>query len=75
MNKSGCIALLGQEIVKTFGMECLGLLPPEVREQGKKAIKESAKGKNDRFAGKSVFCNLNMYWDIILTPVVNESGQ
>ncbi|MDN5435215.1 MAG: diguanylate cyclase, partial [Acinetobacter sp.] len=75
MNKSGCIALLGQEKVKTFGMEWLGLLPPEVREQGKKAIKEAAKGKNARFAGKSVFGNLTMYWDNILTPVVNENGQ
>ena len=75
MNKSGCIALLGKEKVKTFGMEWLGLLPPEVREQGKKAIKEAAKGKNARFAGKSVFGNLTMYWDNILTPVVNENGQ
>ena len=75
MNKSGCIALLGQEKVKTFGMEWLGLLPPEVREQGKKAIKEAAKGKTARFAGKSVFGNLTMYWDNILTPVVNENGQ
>lgn len=75
MNKSGCIALLGKEKVKTFGMEWLGLLPPEVREQGKKAIKQAAKGKNARFAGKSVFGNLTMYWDNILTPVVNEEGQ
>ncbi len=75
MNKSGCIALLGKEKVKTFGMEWLGLLPPEVREQGKKAIKEAAKGKNARFAGKSVFGNLTMYWDNILTPVINEEGK
>ncbi|AYO54330.1 sensor domain-containing protein [Acinetobacter wuhouensis] len=75
MNKSGCIALLGKEKVKTFGMEWLGLLPPEVRDQGKKAIKQAAKGKNARFAGKSVFGNLTMYWDNILTPVVNEEGQ
>ena len=75
MNKSGCIALLGQEKVKTFGMQWLGLLPPEVREQGKKAIKEAAKGKNARFAGKSVFGNLTMYWDNILTPVVNDDGE
>lgn len=75
MNKSGCIALLGKEKVKTFGMEWLGLLPPEVREQGKKAIKLAAKGQNARFAGKSVFGDLTMYWDNILTPVINDDGQ
>ena len=75
MNKSGCLALLGQEKVTSFGMEWLGLLPPEVREQGKKAIKEAAKGKNARFAGKSVFANVTMYWDNILTPIVNEEGE
>lgn len=75
MNKSGCIALLGKEKVKHFGMEWLGLLPPEVRDQGKKAIKEAAKGKNARFAGKSVFGDLTMYWDNILTPVTNEDGE
>lgn len=75
MNKSGCIALLGKEKVKTFGMEWLELLPPEVRDQGKKAIKEAAKGKNSRFAGKSVFGDLTMYSDNILTPIVNEQGE
>lgn len=75
MNKAGCRALLGQENVTAFGMQWLGLLPPEVREQGKKAIKEAAKGKNVRFAGKSVFNNVTMYWDNILTPIVNALGQ
>jgi diguanylate cyclase (GGDEF)-like protein len=75
MNKSGCLALLGQEKVASFGMEWLGLLPPEVRDQGKKAIKEAAKGKNARFAGKSVFGDVIMYWDNILTPIINEQGQ
>lgn len=75
MNKSGSLALLGQEKATSFGMEWLGLLPPEVREQGKKAIKEAAKGKNARFAGKSILNNVTMYWDNILTPIVNAQGQ
>ena len=75
MNRSGCLALLGKERVRQFGMEWLSLLPPEVREQGQKAIKYAAKGNNARFAGKSVSGDVTMYWDNILTPVVNESGD
>lgn len=75
MNRSGCIALLGQERVRRFGMQWLSLLPPEVRDQGQKAIKMAAKGKNARFAGKSVLGHNTMYWDNILTPVVNDEGQ
>lgn len=75
MNRSGCMALLGQERVRRFGMPWLSLLPPEVRDLGQKAIKVAAKGKNARFAGKSVSCNTTMYWDNILTPVMNDDGE
>ena len=75
MNRSGCRALLGKDRVRHFGMEWLSLLPPEVRDQGKKAIKVAAKGKNARFAGKSISGDITMYWDYILTPVVNEQGE
>ncbi len=75
MNRSGCLALLGQERVRRFGMEWLSLLPPEVRDQGKKALKTATKGQNARFAGKSVSGNTVMYWDNILTPVINDDGQ
>ncbi|NHB57483.1 sensor domain-containing protein [Acinetobacter shaoyimingii] len=75
MNKSGCIALLGQEHVRQFGMDWLSLLPPEIREQGKKAIRSAAKGKNTRFAGKSISGEMTFYWDNMLTPVINEEGE
>lgn len=75
MNRSGCMALLGQERVRRFGMQWLSLLPAEIRDQGKKAIRAAAKGKNARFAGKSVSGNTTMYWDNILTPVVDDEGQ
>ncbi|AMW78839.1 diguanylate cyclase [Acinetobacter sp. TGL-Y2] len=75
MNRSGCMALLGQERVRRFGMQWLSLLPAEIRDQGKKAIRAAAKGKNTRFAGKSVSGNTTMYWDNILTPVVDDEGQ
>ncbi|WP_111859121.1 bifunctional diguanylate cyclase/phosphodiesterase [Acinetobacter sp. CFCC 10889] len=75
MNRSGCIALLGQEKVKKFDMEWLSLLPPEVRDKGQVAITAAAKGKNARFAGMSGNGDARQYWDNILTPVVNEDGQ
>lgn len=75
MNRSGCIALLGQEKVKKFDMEWLSLLPPEVRDKGQIAITSAAKGKNARFAGMSGEGDARQYWDNILTPVVNDEGQ
>lgn len=75
MNRSGCMALLGQEKVKKFDMEWLSLLPPEVRDKGQLAISAAAKGKNARFAGMSGEGDGRQYWDNILTPVVNEEGE
>ena len=75
MNKSGCVALLGQENVKKFGMDWLSLLPTEVRPQGRKAIKQTYLGMNSRFAGKSITNGHTMYWDNILTPVLDEDGE
>lgn len=75
MNKSGCIALLGQERVKKFEMPWLSLLPEEVRQRGQRAIGDAARGKNARFPGMSVSGGKTQYWDNILTPVVNEEGK
>lgn len=75
MNRSGCNALLGQDRVDKFGMEWLSLLPPEAKKEGRKAIKKAAHGKNARFAGKSTAGGKIMYWDNILTPVLNDKNQ
>ncbi len=75
MNKSGCIALLGKEREKNFGMKWLDLLPPEVRDRGQRAISNATKGKNARFAGMSVSGEKVQYWDNILTPVLDEDGN
>ena len=75
MNRSGCLALLGREREKKFGMKWLDLLPPEVRSKGQKAINDAIKGKNSRFAGMSGIGEGRQYWDNILTPVVNENGE
>ena len=75
MNRSGCLALLGKEREKNFGMKWLDLLPPEVRTKGQKAINDAIKGKNARFAGMSGEGESRQYWDNILTPVVNDEGE
>lgn len=75
MNRSGCMALLGREREKKFGMKWLDLLPPEVRNKGQKAINDAIKGKNGRFAGISGIGEGRQYWDNILTPVINENGE
>lgn len=75
MNKSGCMALLGKEKVKSFDMPWLTLLPEDVRQRGQRAINDAVKGKNARFAGMSVSGGKTQYWDNILTPVVNENGD
>ena len=75
MNRSGCLALLGREREKKFGMKWLDLLPPEVRSKGQKAISDAIKGKNGRFAGMSGVGEHRQYWDNILTPVINENGE
>lgn len=75
MNKSGCIALLGKEREKNFGMKWLDLLPSEVRDKGQRAITNATKGKNARFAGMSISGEKTQYWDNILTPVLDDDGN
>lgn len=54
MNRSGSLALGLDPAQKEFGMPWLGLLSPEVRRRGSKALHSVRAGKNARFAGLSV---------------------
>lgn len=75
MNKSGCEAL-GVDPKPGFGQRWLPLLPPEVREKGKKALQQAIRGKNARFAGMSVLPGMApMHWDNILTPLIGSDGR
>ena len=75
MNKSGCEAL-GVDPKSGFGQRWLPLLPPEVREKGKKALQQAIRGKNARFAGMSVLPGMApMHWDNILTPLIGSDGK
>ena len=74
MNKSGCDAL-GVSADSGFGMPWLNLLPPEIRQSGKRALRIAAQGKNARFNGMSVIPGQNpQHWDNILTPVKSRDG-
>ncbi|MBX3597275.1 MAG: PAS domain-containing protein [Rhizobiaceae bacterium] len=74
MNRAGCIAL-GVPLDSSFGMAWLPLLPPEIQELGQVALGEAALGQSARFAGRSEMAGDVRYWDNLLTPIANESGE
>ena len=75
MNRSGSLALGLDPAQKEFGMPWLGLLSPEVRRRGSKALRNVRAGKNARFTGLSVTPQgKKQHWDNILTPVSDEHG-
>ena len=75
MNRSGCLALFGQEKVNKFGMNWCDLLPLAMRLKAQQAIDTAAKGISARFVGKTVNANKMTYWDNTLTPVLNDLGE
>lgn len=74
MNRAGCLALNVSED-SGFGMPWLPLLPEEVHPTGAEALRKAAAGQTARFPGKSVAPNGIIYWDNLLTPLVDASGQ
>lgn len=74
MNRAGCVALNVPEDAE-FGMPWLPLLPDPVRQLGLEALHKAAAGHNARFPGRSQSPDGIMYWDNLLTPVVDASGQ
>ena len=74
MNRAGCVALnVPQD--SEFGMPWLPLLPPDVRQAGEEAIEKAATGLHARFAGKSESPAGLIFWDNLLTPLVDASGE
>ncbi|ATN34623.1 hypothetical protein ACO34A_12515 [Rhizobium sp. ACO-34A] len=74
MNRAGCRAL-GVPEDSSFGMPWLSLLPEEVHPLGMEALQEAREGRNARFPGRSVSPDGTQYWDNLLTPVIDASGQ
>lgn len=74
MNKAGCLAL-GVPLDSGFGMPWLPLLSADVHEMGAEALREATQGLNARFPGKSQSSEEIRYWDNLLTPLVDASGQ
>lgn len=74
MNRSGCLAL-GVDQDGGFGMPWLPLLPEGVHPAGREALARAAAGEAARFPGMSVSPAGTLYWDNLLTPLVDGSGQ
>lgn len=74
MNRAGCRALNLAENSR-FGMSWIGLLSEDVHPRGIEALRKAAAGQNARFPGKSVSHDVISYWDNLLTPVANSSGE
>lgn len=75
INKSGCTALNISENNKHSGMKWVDLLPAEIRSKAVRALKVAAQGKPSRFRGMSTSGNKKQYWDNLLTPIFNDTGQ
>jgi len=74
MNKAGRRALNVPEN-SGFGMSWLDLLSEDVRPVGIEALRKATAGQNTRFPGKSRSNDETFYWDNLLTPVANSSGD
>lgn len=74
MNRAGCLAL-NVPIDSEFGMPWLDLLPADVREEGVKALAKAARGESVSFCGKSLAPDGFVYWDNLLTPILNHQGE
>jgi two-component sensor histidine kinase len=74
MNRAGRLALNVPEDSE-FGMPWLPLLPEDVHQLGMEALQKAAQGHNARFPGKSESPTGLIYWDNLLTPLVDPSGH
>lgn len=74
MNRAGCRALNLPEN-SGFGMAWLPLLPDDVQLLGRGALHDAAHGRTARFPGRSTSSAGTVYWDNLLTPVVDASGK
>jgi len=74
MNRAGCVAL-GVAQQGPFGMAWLPLLSESVREAGQAALDQAAGGTSAKFVGTSPAEHGVNYWDNLLTPMRDETGQ
>lgn len=73
MNRAGCTAL-GVPESEVKGTPWIPLLPPSTHEAANEALVLALTGSTARFAGYSEALNSIIYWDNLLTPVVNAVG-
>lgn len=74
MNRAGCVAL---NVLPDsgFGMPWLPLLPDDVQVAGAEALQKAVAGQAARFQGRSHSPAGTMYWDNLLTPLVDDAGH
>src|SRR5690606_6900122 len=73
LNQSGHLALGLQKHDEVTDLECVALVPEEVRPVGKRAIKRATQALNTRFSAKSQLKHHpTEYCDNLLTPIVDE---
>lgn len=74
MNRAGCVAL---DVLPDsgFGMPWLPLLPIDVQFAGAEALRRAAAGQTARFQGRSQSPVGTIYWDNLLTPLIDEAGR
>lgn len=73
MNRAGCLAL-NVPLDSRFGMPWLPLLPEDVHAAGEEAIRLAAGGQSVNFAGKSLSPEGIVYWDNLITPILDPQG-
>lgn len=74
MNRAGCLALNVPEDSE-FGMPWLPLLPGDVHLLGEEALQKAKQGQSARFPGRSENPAGLMYWDNLLTPLIDASDS
>jgi len=74
MNKAGRLALSISDN-SALGMPWLPLLSDDVRQLGLEALQQAVSAQSARFRGKSGSPDNIVYWDNLLTPVLDASGK
>lgn len=74
MNRAGRTAL-GVPEDSNFGMAWLPLLAESVHQAGRAALLKAAHGQSARFPGQSLADGQIKYWDNLLTPITDSSGE
>jgi PAS domain S-box-containing protein len=63
------------DLAQFTGKSWVDLWAPEDRGAAREAVREAAEGGQSKFAGWYSVAGEPRYWDVILTPMLNDSGR